>query len=285
MASFSDRFRYSYHVAPLHALKPIWKRKALISKAALAGEIGMRRNTTACVDQMLGFGDFVHFYLPHGVTINFAQLPILLAQMGPSPVPAFPHCVLVVDTSELTDDDCVVCNYNIAVSRPAYPGVQGGNHTRGTNPDIILKHWRGFRESTPSTKAMRRSYWHDGLEVPVLTSKQITDCPSSVGFGVKNKVPELLLRTRYCIRAIDRLFVFSAADRATVQKLPDPPSLEVAECKALTWYASGERVAAAVRAAVNSYFSNEPEPFPSHLDFDRVRPKPKDESNPGEEQL
>src|SRR5262245_22496013 len=150
MASFSPWFRYAYHVVPLHVLKLVGKEGALLSKARHQEGARVRRGTTAGVDEALGFSDYVHFYLPRRTAESFSGLPILETQIGKSVVPPFPHAVIVVDTQALSDEECTVCNFNIAVSRPAYGNVQGGNHARGTNPALILKHWQGFRASNPS---------------------------------------------------------------------------------------------------------------------------------------
>jgi hypothetical protein len=270
MASFSTKFRYAYHVAPLHAFKPIWQKRALSSKAVLAGGEGVRRLTTAKVDELLGFSDFVHFYLPRQTEVDYSGLRILDAQMRKSSVPAFPHLVLVVDTKDLKDEDCTICNFNIAVSRPAYPGVLGGNHTRGTAPETIREHWRRFRASRPSEEKLRRSYWHDGLEVPVLAGKQITDKPARVGFGTK--MPELLIRRRYAIRDADSFVVFSEFDLATVRLLSGLAQMQKTEAAELEWYAASDRVAKKDRDAIETYFKDADAPFPTDLNFDRIRP-------------
>ena len=271
MASFSARFRYAYHVIPLHALKSIWQKRALLSKAEMGKDGGVRRSTTARVDELLGFSDFVHFYLPRQTQLDFSGLRILHAQMGESTEPAFPHLVMVVDTIDLKDEDCTICNFNIAVSRPAYPGVPGGNHARGMAAEKILEHWKRFRASDPSETQMRRSFWHEGLLVPVLTGKQITARPGSV--GVASGMPELLIGRQYAIRPNDSFFLFSNFDHDTVQMLPGVWPAESTASATFDWYASGDRVAKDVRLGIEAYFKNANATFPAHLDFDRVRPR------------
>lgn len=122
--SFSDDYPFAYHVLPLHALKLIASSGRLLSKADLrAGRIGLRRTSTANVDEALGLSHFVHFYLPKDKNLRFDLLPILKTQLKASAVPPFPHTVLVIPASSLSDAQCGICNFNAAVSRPAYGAV------------------------------------------------------------------------------------------------------------------------------------------------------------------
>jgi hypothetical protein len=271
MASFSRWFRYAYHVIPLHILKLVGKEGGLLSKARHQEGAKVRRCTTAGVDEALGFSDYVHLYLPRRTTVSFSGLPILDTQLGESIVPPFPHAVVVVPTEALSDEECTVCNFNIAVSRPAYGEVRGGNHARGTDPTLVLQHWQGFRASNPSLDRMRRSFWHDGLAVPVLAGKQITDSPRSVGFG--SDMPELLLRSRYNLRPSDTLYLFSDFDLASVRKLVDAPKHQVAEASPFEWYAAQDRVGAEMRRRIEDYFEEPDSSCPDDLNFDRLRPR------------
>ncbi|MGO9597728.1 MAG: hypothetical protein ACLP7Q_06980 [Isosphaeraceae bacterium] len=273
MASFSTMFRYAYHVVPLHALKQIGKGKCLLSKSQQQEGIRLRRSTTAGVDEALGFSDYVHFYLPRRTVVEFSDLPILAAQLRESVDAPFPHAVIVVDTQDLKDEECTVCNFNIAVSRPGYGKVKGGNHARGTNPTTILGHWRGFRDSSPSAERVRRSFWHEGLAVPVLTGTQITDGPRSVGF--RTRMPELLIRSCYSLRPSDTLYLFSNLDLASLQRMPDALEARVGCSETLAWYAARDRVDQSVRRRIEAYFEHSDVPFPDELNFDRVRARPK----------
>ena len=58
----------------------------------------LRRITTAGVDELLGFSDYVHFYLPRRNVLDFSGLPLLEAQLSEPNVAPFPHAVIVVDT-------------------------------------------------------------------------------------------------------------------------------------------------------------------------------------------
>src|SRR5689334_20308951 len=160
MASFSSQFPWAYHVFPLHAARGVWAN-GLLSKATLQAQgLGLRRQTTHAVDIALGFGGMIHFYLPELPTVDVRTLPILRAQIGEAAAPPFPHVVLVISTKPLRDDDCTICNFNIAVSRPAYDGVRGGNHARGMAPENILAHWQGFRRDNPSAERRRLCEWN-----------------------------------------------------------------------------------------------------------------------------
>jgi len=277
MASFSTRFRYAYHVVPLHALKQIGKRRCLLSKSQQQESTRLRRSTTAGVDKSLGFGDYVHFYLPRRTVVEFSDLPILVAQLGESVVAPFPHAVIVVDTQDLNDEKCTVCNFNIAVSRPGYDKVKGGNHARGADPTTILRHWHGFRASNPPAERMRRSFWHDGLAVPVLAGTQITDRPRSVGF--RTDMPELLIHSCYNLRSSDALYLFSNFDLASLRRMPDAPEARVGCSESSAWYAVQDRVDPSVRRRIEAYFEQSDVPFPDELNFDRVRPRPKRHQN------
>jgi hypothetical protein len=130
MAVFSDRFPWAYHVFPLHAAAGVVERGLRSKQALNADGVAMRRATTHAVDSALGFGDFIHFYLPE------VQEP-LKAQIGEKDSAPFPHAVVALDTRSLSDAECTVCNFNVAVSRPAYGTVRGGNHARGIERDRV----------------------------------------------------------------------------------------------------------------------------------------------------
>lgn len=275
MASFTKTHRFAYHVVPLHALKPVWESKALLSKRHAQRKISLSRRTTAAIDAALGFEDYVHFYLPKGQTLDFSKLSILSAQIGESLAPAFPHVVLVIDTSRLTDHACTVCNFNVAVSRPSYGEVKPGNHARGTSAEKILKHWHGFRAGSPDAVQLRYGEWVDGLEVPVLTSESIAQNPQFVGMGSKSKVVELLIRNQYDLHEDDRFYCFSAFDLNSVSVMPASPQLKLAPSNPFLWYASEDRVAPKDRRAIEQYFAGTATGIPSNVDCDRIRKRPK----------
>jgi hypothetical protein len=269
-ASFTTRQPFAYHVLPLHALKLITAFGKLLSKADLeAGQIALRRKSTAVVDHALGLSHFIHFYLPKSTQLCFSHLPILDTQLKQSVVPPFPHAVIVIPTSSLSDSDCGICNYNAAVSRPAYGVVKGGNHARGTAPHLILRHWQGFRDGEPNREQLRFSHWHEGVAVPLLLGHQIALAPSKVGY--KTKAAELLLRSPFGIPSAAKLFVFSDADLASVRLLDQGITMQGQRSDQFEWYRQTDRVEAGVRSGINKYFSNDHSPLPN-FDFDQLRP-------------
>jgi hypothetical protein len=269
-ASFSDDFPYAYHVLPLHALKLTASSGRLLSKTDLrAARIDLRRSSTAQVDEALGLSQFVHFYLPKDRHLRIDLLPILNTQLKASAVPPFPHTVIMIPTSGLSDSQCGVCNFNAAVSRPAYGTVRGGNHSRGTAPEIILRHWQGFRADALDPERLRFSQRYKGIAVPLLLGHQITLTPSRV--GCKTKAAELLLRSPFEIPRSAKLFVFSDADLASVRLLNLGFEVQVHRSEQFEWYCGQDRVEARLRATINNYFRAEDGPLPN-LDFDRLRP-------------
>jgi len=266
-ASFSGDHPYAYHVLPLHALKLIASSGRLLSKTDLrASGINLRRSSTADVDEALGLAHFIHFYLPKEKQLCFDRLPILGTQLKQSAVPPFPHTVLVIPTSCMSDSQCGICNFNAAVSRPAYRTVKGGNHTRGMLPENILRHWQGFRADTPDLKRIRFSHWHEGIAVPLLLGHQITLNQSRV--GNKPKAAELLLRSPFEIPGSAKLFVFSDADLASVRLLNLGFEVQVHRGVRFDWY-GGQDVGH--RAKIDKYFRSEDGQLPD-LNFDLLRP-------------
>lgn len=142
MASFSGKYPVAVHVLPLTALKQVLARGGLLAKSEIP--VCQQRRTTRGVDVALGFTDVVHCYLSARPE-NWLTLPILAAQLGPSCDPPFPHVALTLPTSSLTDDECTICLWNIAVSRP-----QVKDHCRGGN-------WRAARRRRGSPRCGRCS--------------------------------------------------------------------------------------------------------------------------------
>jgi hypothetical protein len=269
-ASFAEKFPRAFHVFPLHALKTIWATGKLLSKKDLRrGGFSMRRNSTCDVDEALGLSHFIHLYLPKADGFQIESLPILETQLRPSEVPPFPHVVMQVETTELVDWQCGICNFNAAVSRPAYGRVRGGNHTRGMQPKDILKHWHGFRADDPDRARMRHSYWHNGISVPLLLRSQITDAPNRV--GSKTKTPELLLFSPFALTQSIQFHVFSQADSDSVNICSENIRVNYHKCKQFKWYRERDRVSPDVRKSIDQYFLNEDEPMPN-LNYDQLRP-------------
>ena len=91
----------------------------------------------------------MHFYLLKSSS-RWEDIPILQAQLLDGRGGPFPHAALEIQTDGLDDQDCTLCFWNSAVSRPKVPGdCEGGNWTRGTDPARILEVWRLFREQRP----------------------------------------------------------------------------------------------------------------------------------------
>jgi len=228
VASFSNTHPFAYHAFPLTAARSIWARGVLLGKDDL-GPAGPARRTVAATDRRLGFSKFVHFYLPQRRATH-ADLPILGAQLQLAQEPACPHAVLVVPTTDLADEACTICNWNIAVSRPEVPGVvRGGNWTRGTNPERIADIWRKFRATTPDP-VKARGFWGEP-EVPVLAGPQIAANLRLLA-RAPQKTPELLLRSPARVFAGATILAFSRADLTSLQSLgptPDGAALALAE--------------------------------------------------------
>lgn len=262
LASFSRLYPLAFHVAPLHALKGIWARRALLSK----GDAGRARPTTERIDRALGMDGFVHFYLAKSPERVF-ELPILMAQLRPSTRPPFPHVVLELPTAALSDSESVICNWNLAVSRPRTAEVKGGNWARGTNPERIAAVWRSLRASNPPcTKA--RGYFNDPYLVPTLLGRQICNDLALLRRAPRG-MPELLLRAPVHLSRCSRLLVFSPRDFTAVQLLGEL-LLPGADYQ-YPGYA-GDLVPAETRRKIEGYFASRGDTKPPDFNFDAVRP-------------
>lgn len=269
-ATFSEKFPRAYHVIPLHACKSIASTSSLLSKAdLLAAKIDLKRSSTADVDIALGLSKFVHFYLPKCKELVFEELPILQTQLKRSSIPPFPHVVISVPTVDLSDSQCGICNFNAAVSRPAYCTVKGGNHSRGMSSEKILGHWNGFRNDNPNAERLRHSYWHGGIAIPLILASQITRDPSKVGF--RTNAAELLLRSPFKIPKSAKVTVFSDFDLASLSHLNHELNVEIAGEQVFDWYREKDRVEPKVRKAIDTYFLSK-DSQPPQLNFDRQRP-------------
>lgn len=265
VASFSAEYPVAIHVAPLHAVKGILARGAILAKSDLDPE--RQRITTRGIDEALGFRHFVHLYVPRRPS-EWWSLPILAAQLGPSPVAPFPHVAISLATSSLADDECTLCLWNVAVSRPAVTGVcRGGNWTRGTAPHRIVEVWRRFAANKPST-AVSRGFWNEGSSVPTLRGDQIRDHLGLLRLAPR-RTPELLLRGPIPLSRAINLSVFAAEDLECVRRLG--PTIPV-KLQRLEGYDSSHSQTAEWRRRIEEYFTADL-PYPATLDFDRVRPK------------
>jgi hypothetical protein len=263
MASLSAAFPLAYHVLPLHALKGIARESALLGKA---GRV-FSRPTTSTIDRTLGFGDVVHLYLATS-TKSIIDLPILRAQLGPSSKSPFPHLALEMVTSGLDDDEVRVCNWNLAVSRPAVPGLcRGGNWTRGTNAGHIAEVWSAFRAGQPDPKRAR-GFFNDDQLVPTLTGPQVRSNPALL-HAQHGRTPELLLRPPVLLERFSRLIAFSSAD-AEFARTCGADSLPLA-LETFPGYSSA-LVPEALRSQIVSFFDSDAEELGRALPFDSVRP-------------
>lgn len=268
MASFSDTHPLAYHVFPLTAARAIWRAGALHGKDDL-GASGQIRRTTGDLDRSLGFSRFVHFYLPpRGAAPE--DLPILSAQLQPSVRPACPHAMLVVPTAPLADEVCTICNWNIAVSRPAVPGLcQGGNWTRGTNPQRIQAVWQAFRAMNPAPETAR-GFWAE-FHVPIIAGSQIAANLRLLGRAPR-KMPELLLASPARVFAHAKVLAFSRADLASLRTLGSPPDGAVLELRAFSGYDPDADPLGPRRRTLDDYLAGRNDVCPA-IDFDAIRPR------------
>jgi hypothetical protein len=206
VASFSSRYPVAVHVIPLQALKGVIAGGALLAKRHIPA--CQQRRTTRRIDSALGFTGVVHFYLSASPE-SWSAIPILAAQLGPSRDPPFPHVALALATQALTDDECTICLWNIAVSRPQTTGYRGGNWTRGTSPERIADVWKRFRATKPSLR-VARGHWNAAL-VPTLEGHQIASNLSLLSRAAGG-CPELLLRAPVSLAGRARVCVFSKED-------------------------------------------------------------------------
>lgn len=266
MASFSATHPYAYHVFPLVAARGIWRTGALLGKDHLEG-IGQARRTTAAVDRHLGFSGFVHFYLPRAGT-PWTDLPILGAQLGQAQRPASPHVLLVLPTDSLADEQCTLCNWNIAVSRPTVPGkCKGGNWTRGTNPQRIAEIWQAFHAMGP-TPEQARGLW--GVpHVPVLAGRDIQPNLRLLRLAPR-RMPELLLASPARVFERAKLVAFSRKDRASLDRLGPPPGGMALELGTFLGYDPDGDPLADLRRDLDEYLAGTRE-RPPVIDFDAIR--------------
>jgi hypothetical protein len=236
------------------------------------GSLGDRaRPTTRDVDRALGLPDFVHFYLARGADA-VTKLPILRAQLGPSDRSAVPHGLVEIATADLDDAECLVCNWNLAVSRPGVPGMcRGGNWTRGTDPDRIADVWRAFRKSSPSVD-LARGLWKPGVLVPVLAGAEISH---NLRFlrRAPSGLPELLLRPPVPMHRVRRVLAFSERDRSLLSETPLAGLVPI-EFRSFTGYSDGQGlVSEDIYGAIERALLEEGAD-PCTVDFDGIRPKP-----------
>jgi hypothetical protein len=264
MASFSTTHPYAYHVFPVHAAKSIWGSGSLLSKR----DSPLQRRTTVDVDRVLGFEQYVHFYLPRaGATV--ASLPILetqLKQSGKSD--PCPHAVLRVRTDSLHDADCTVCCWNIAVSRPGVPSrdVKGGNWTRGTSAYRILEVWEFFKEEKPE-RVRARGFWRRPFNVPVLEGGDLRRNLDLLGRARKG-CAELLLHSPVALTESMDVIVFSHGDETLLNSLfiQMPGRLRVTKVP----FAGYDGPTEFQTKVVSRYFASDATPMP-HFDFDAHR--------------
>jgi hypothetical protein len=267
MAAFSFRFPRAVHVLPLHALKPILEERSLLAKRDLVGRTTAAvRATTSLTDTVLGLSDYVHFYLL-AQSVAWERVPILATQLLAGREPPFPHVALETTTRALHDDQCTLCLWNIAVSRPGVPGVcQGGNWTRGTNANRVLEVWEAFRRAKPDVERAR-GHWNEPIQVPTLRGDQIIEGLHLLGRAASG-MPELLLHGP--VRIDDRftLWAFSDEDTASVGRL----QLNGVRVRryAMSGYESRASTTETWRSHIDSYFAGLA-PFPAGFDFDRRR--------------
>ena len=262
MASYSRQYPIAYHVVPLHALKGVWARQALVDKSQGVSA----RPSTARTDATLGFHGFVHFYLVDAAS-RFLELPILQAQLSPSARAPFPHAALELETSRLTDAESLICNWNLAVSRPGTGDIKGGNWTRGTDPTRVASVWQSFRQTDPSA-SKARGFFNGQHLVPTLAGPQI-----AANLPLLRKAPrgmsELLLQSPVFLYRLSRLLLFSRRDYTTLRLL-EPSPLPTAEYEFPGY--DGSLVPQETRDRIEAYFCSPQRTKPPDFTFDAVRP-------------
>jgi len=271
VASFSSRYPVAVHVIPLQALKGVIAGGALLAKSHIPA--CQQRRTTRGIDSALGFTGVVHFYLSASPE-NWSAIPILAAQLGPSRDPPFPHVALAFATGTLTDDECTICLWNIAVSRPQVTNVcRGGNWARGTSGEKVADLWKQFRATDPSLEAAR-GYWNGAALVPTLERHQIARNLRLLSRAARG-CPELLLRAPVSLAEEVRTCAFSNEDADSVERMNPPWPVERYQ-----WpeYDAGCRDTCASRERIGAYLVGDA-PYPDDLDFDRVRRRPKPEEH------
>jgi len=263
MACYSSEYPVAFHIVPLHLLKGVFAYGALLAKSsARAG-----RPTTEQIDSALGFHGFVHFYMLSAAS-RIPEMPILRAQLSPSAAPPFPHAALELSTHQLMDEESLICNWNLAVSRPASPRFKGGNWTRGTKASRVVEGWSAFRSTNPTLLKARGFFSGDYL-VPTLTGDQIAlnlRCLRSA----PGRIPELLLRSPVQVTRCSRLLVFSRLDYETVSQLRDL-SLPLVE-EDFPGYRP-ELVQRGLRSAIAAYYAASASTEPPDFAFDAIRPR------------
>jgi hypothetical protein len=257
------------HVLPLHALRSVWQERALLGKTHLAGRAtSALRATTSRTDLALGLADYVHFYLLRNGS-RWDGLPILATQLLAGREPPFPHVALEMSTERLKDDDCALCLWNIAVSRPAVPGkCRGGNWTRGTDSSRVLSIWRAFRATQPPTDRAR-GYWNDPILVPTLRGSQIAD-QSRLFSRASSGVPELLLQSPVTVDEQITVWAFSEDDTKAAALLETEFASIRVHHHPIDSYEARAPLTRAWRSRIEEYFLGRA-PFPSAFDFDRKR--------------
>jgi hypothetical protein len=271
MAAFSSKFPRAVHVLPLHALRGVLEDRALLAKSELlCRTTAAVRSTTSQTDAALGLSDYVHLYLLKENS-RWEKIPILATQLLKGVGAPFPHVGIETGTAPFADDDCTLCLWNAAVSRPRVSGhCQGGNWTRGTDSARILQVWRSFREQRPNAR-VARGYWNHPIQIPTLHGDQIK-LELSLLSRASGGMPELLLRSPVRIDNRLKLWVFSREDMEALRALREPLQLSGMSLgiHSLEGYDCQSHDTGIWRSRIESYFAGQA-PFPADLNFDRKR--------------
>lgn len=260
---FTEKYPVAFHVFPLNRARKLWESKKLLGKQELAAE--MTRRTSRDADRQLGFGNVVHWYLGRS-SESVSSLPVLLAQMSPSPMPAIPHAALELVTSELEIAELRVCNWNVAVSRPAVAGYcQGGNWTRGTDSVRIAEVWRRFRDCRPDLRRAR-GFWKKDYCVPLLEGSEVIDHLNLLSRAAGRR-PELILDSGFAIDRCTRVLVFCNQDKESIGLAGPPPGNLPVKVERLSCgeVSCSDEVRAEVESELRGLRT-------ANLDFDAIRP-------------
>ncbi|MCU1262045.1 MAG: hypothetical protein JWO80_4930 [Bryobacterales bacterium] len=236
MASFSATFPRAVHVLPLHALGGILEDRAFLANSTLPHRLHRTnaavRKTSSQTDAALGLGDYVHLYLLHSNS-PWENIPILAAQLLNGRGAPFPHVAIEIGTEGLSDDECKLCIWNVAVSRPKVNNLcKGGNWTRGTEAARVLQIWRSFKHQGPDVR-MARGYWNHPIQIPTLRGDQIGFQLSLLG-RAPGGMPELLLRSPVKIDNRYTLWAFSPEDMEALRSLREVLQVMIVEGDART---------------------------------------------------
>ena len=146
--------------------------------------------------------------------------------------------------------------------------AQGGNWTRGTNPERIAEVWRAFRASNPDPEKAR-GFWAEP-EVPILAGTQIA-ANLRLLKRAPQKTPELLLSSPARVFHGATILAFSHADLASLQLLGPPPDSATLTLAEFPGYdPNGDPLPPRRRGELDAFLAGHRTERPN-IDFDAIR--------------